>query len=224
MGFFSRLIKTTAVGGTAAVGAFFFATRNSPVGPLPDDDPLLKSRFYFKYNPSQNQPMKDYCCKKIPLSQIKPQLLEDSDKLVEKFCAGVWGGLGYATQRAYLARKYEGPETADQLWSRRDLLTSSYPVGTKMTDHFEILEHTKDTILVRCGDTPRNSSIRLSDGLFEISAKVNQAEGVAEFGLKSVFYQGLGKKEGRAIPFQIEYLHRLYTQFMMETAVRNVTR
>ncbi len=98
MGLFSKLIKTTAIGGTAAIGTFFYVTRNSPVVPLPEDDPLLTSRYYFKYNPSHNQPTQDYCYKKVPLSQIKPQLLEDNGKLVEKFCAGVWGGLG--TSRA----------------------------------------------------------------------------------------------------------------------------
>ena len=34
--------------------------------------------------------------RKVPLAQIKPQLLEKEGegKLVEAFCAGVWGGIG----------------------------------------------------------------------------------------------------------------------------------
>jgi len=35
--------------------------------------------------------------RKIPLNRIKPQLLEKEGKLVEAFCAGVWGGLGKFT-------------------------------------------------------------------------------------------------------------------------------
>jgi len=93
-----------------------------------------------------------------------------------------------------------------------------------MTDHFEILEHTNDSILVRCGDSPRKSDVRPSDGLFEISATVNEQEGVAEFGLKSVFYQGLGKAQAPPLPIHIEILHRWYTQLWMETAMWNVLR
>lgn len=69
-----------------------------------------------------------------------------------------------------------------------------------MTDHFEILEHAHDRILVRCGDSPLKTVVRDSDGLFEVSARVNKDEGVAEFGLKSVFFQGLGKADKVPLP------------------------
>lgn len=32
--------------------------------------------------------------RRIPLDQVKPELLEKKGKLVEAFCAGVWGGMG----------------------------------------------------------------------------------------------------------------------------------
>lgn len=38
--------------------------------------------------------LSDDCIRKVPLSQIDPKLLEKKGKLAEKFCAGVWGGLG----------------------------------------------------------------------------------------------------------------------------------
>jgi len=222
MGFISKVFKTTVVGGGAAAGAFVFGTRNSHFVPLLASDPIFSSKSYLKYNPEKNPATQDFCVKKVPLSKIKPELLEKDGKLVEAFCAGVWGGLGYAFQRAYLSRKYEGPATAHQLWTREQLQKSSYEVGTQMTDHFEIVEKTPEHILVRCGDSPLKRDVRPSDGLFDISVKVNEQEGVAEFGLKSVFYKGLGKADGAPMPKHIEFLHRLYTKLWMETALSNV--
>jgi hypothetical protein len=111
--------------------------------------------------------------------------------------------------------------TAHQLWSRQELRSSTYEVGTEITDHFEVVEHTAESIVVRCGDSPLNKGLRSSDGLFEMSAKVNQAEGVVEFGLRSVFYLGLGKADGPPMPAHIEFLHREYAKLWMETAVSN---
>ncbi len=131
---------------------------------------------------------------------------------------------GYAFQRAYLSRKYENPLTAHQLWSRQSLQTSSYDVGTQITDHFEVLEKTPNKIVVRCGDSPLERDVRPSDGLFEMSVNVNQQEGVAEFALKSVFYQGLGKAEKEPMPLWMVWAHMQYTKLWMETAVRNATQ
>lgn len=75
---------------------------------------------------------------------------------------------------------------------------------------------------MRCGASPRDKEVRASDGLFEMKAEVKPEEGVAEFQLKSCFYQGLGKAEGRPMPPFIEFLHRQYAKLLMETAVRNV--
>lgn len=168
--------------------------------------------------------MSDLCVKRVPLTQIKPEYLEKEGKLVEKFCAGVWSGLGFAYQRRYLEKKYRGPETATQLWDTQDLKESSYPIGTQITDHFEVLAKTSESIIVRCGDTPRIKDVRPGEGLFEMSAVIKTEEGVAEFQLKSVFYQGLGKAAGPPMPAWMEFLHREYTKLWMETAVRNVTR
>lgn len=66
--------------------------------------------------------------------------------------------------------------------------------------------------------------VRSSDGLFEMSVKIKKEEGVAEFALKSVFYVGLGQTSSAPMPSHIEFLHRLYTKFWMETAVGNCTR
>lgn len=96
-------------------------------------------------------------------------------------------------------------------------------MGTQITDHFEVVSKTPEAIVVRCGDSPLKRDVRDSDGLFEMGVVVKRDEGVAEFRLKSVFYKGLGKADGKPMPEHIEFLHRLYTKLWMETAVRNVT-
>jgi hypothetical protein len=93
-----------------------------------------------------------------------------------------------------------------------------------MTDHFEILEHTLDRILVRCGDSPLKRDVRDSDGLFEVSAHMNSDEGVVEFGLKSVFFQGLGKTDKVPLPRWAVWAHLQYTKLLMETGIRNAMR
>lgn len=77
--------------------------------------------------------------------------------------------------------------------------------------------------MVRCGDSPLKRDVRPGDGLFEMTATINEDDGVAEFGLKSAFYQGLGKAEpgSQPMPAHVEWLHRLYTKTWMESAVRN---
>jgi hypothetical protein len=130
---------------------------------------------------------------------------------------------GYAYQRSYLEKKYKNDTTtAHQLWSRKDLLSNTYNVGTQITDHFEVVSKTPEAIVVRCGDSPLKTGVRDSDGLFEMGVNINKEEGVAEFRLKSVFYKGLGKADSKPMPDHIEFAHRLYTKLWMETAIGNV--
>lgn len=139
---------------------------------------------------------------------------------------------GYAYQRRYLEKKYRAdPITADHLWDKKDLQSSTYDVGTKITDHFEVVSKNENSIIVRCGDSPRIQEVRASDGLFEMSAEVKKDEGVAEFGLKSIFYNGLGPQpdqEGKppSEPMSpwIKWLHQQYAKVWMETAITNCTK
>ena len=114
--------------------------------------------------------------------------------------------------------------TAHQLWSRMDLKSSAYDLGTQITDHFEVVEKSPDHITVRCGDSPLKTGVRDSEGLFEMGVQVNLEEGTAVFSLKSVFYKGAGKVEGvdGPMPAPVEFAHRLYTKLLMETAIHNV--
>ncbi|KAJ7145803.1 hypothetical protein C8R44DRAFT_599561 [Mycena epipterygia] len=221
----SKFLAYTSVAGAVGFGSFLFFTRKSRFVPFTlATDPIFTSNHFKKFNPNQNVPgLHDLCVRHVPLNQIKPELLKEEGKLVEGFCAGVWSGFGYEIQRRYLKRKYRSPETTNQLWDTPKLAKSSYPVGTQITDHFEVISHAPTSIAVRCGDSPRNSGVRASDGVFEMTAVVKEDEGVAEFGLKSVFFQGEGKSEG-SIPSHIAFAHRLYTKLWMESALRNVTK
>jgi hypothetical protein len=95
MSIFDKAIKLTTIGGAATVGTFFYMARDSSIiTPLPRTDPLIKSSHYQKYNPLDNPTTDDVCVRKVPLSKIHPKYLEKDGKLVEAFCAGVWGGAG----------------------------------------------------------------------------------------------------------------------------------
>lgn len=119
---------------------------------------------------------------------------------------------GYRYQRRYLEKKYRGPTTSHQLWDVSSLATSKYPVGTQITDHFEVVHHDPEHIVVRCGDSPLKTGVRSSDGLFEMSAKVHKEAGNVEFGLKSVFFQGEGKSDKPPMDGIMEWAHKQYTK------------
>ncbi|PWY89641.1 hypothetical protein BO94DRAFT_565405 [Aspergillus sclerotioniger CBS 115572] len=224
MGLLGRAAKITTIGAGATVGFFFAAVRHNEFVPMTTTDPLFQHPLYQKLNPSNNPASYDLCVRQVPLKDIKPALLEKPGRLTEAFCAGVWSGFGYAYQRRYLSKKYEGPETSSHLWTRADLRAATYDVGTKITDHFEVVEKTPERIVVRCGDSPRNADVRESDGLFEMSTEVKPEKGVAEFRLKSLFFQGKGKAEGEPMPSHVLWLHKQYTKLWLETALGNIWR
>lgn len=94
MGIFSKLVKTTVAGSIASVGVFWGATRNDIFETMDSSDPIFQSAFFKKFNPSNNPTLHDVCVRRIPLDKIQPSLIEEKGKLVEAFCAGVWGGMG----------------------------------------------------------------------------------------------------------------------------------
>lgn len=89
-----------------------------------------------------------------------------------------------------------------------------------LTDHFEVVDKTPTEITVRCGDTPRNSGPRESDGLFIISAEIDEERKEAVLGLKSCFYNSAQKVDGFVgpMPVWIEKLHGWYSRILLETA------
>jgi hypothetical protein len=130
---------------------------------------------------------------------------------------------GFAAQRVLLKRGNYNEKTAHHLWTQEELAASTYEQGTEMADHFEVVAKSQESIIVRCGGSPQNKDVRSSDGLFELRAEVDEAEQVARFEMKSIFFNGLDKSEQHMVPQHIVFLHRLYTKWWMETAVRNLT-
>ncbi|KAJ7279063.1 hypothetical protein C8J57DRAFT_1305426 [Mycena rebaudengoi] len=225
-----KFMAYTSLAGAAGFGGFFIFARKSHFVPFAvASDPIFTSAHFKKFNPHQNAAtIEDLCVRRVPLDQIKPELLKEEGKLVEQFCAGAWSGFGYALQRRLLERTHRSPETEGQLWDTGALAESAYPIGTLITDHFEVIARTPSTISLRFGDSPRNNGLRAFDGIFELSAVVKQSEGVAEFGLKSISFQGEGKSDGSRIPPLIVMaavkLHEWYTKLLMESALKKVMK
>ena len=89
-----KILKWTAFGSGAGITSFFWATRQSKVFQLPRTDYLFNTTWYARYNAENNPVLSDVCVRRVPLDQIQPDLLEKPGKLVERYCAGVWGGIG----------------------------------------------------------------------------------------------------------------------------------
>ena len=143
------VIVGIGLAGVANVGigyaGFSLWTRKTKFVPYDVSDPDLQTALAKKHNPAGNPPgCIDHAIRTVPFSQLKTI---DQSQLTTDFCRGVWSGLGYAYQRRYLEKKYRTlPGREDHLWDRDDLGKSEYAVGTKITDHFEVLEHSKDKV------------------------------------------------------------------------------
>ena len=92
MGLVTKTIYTTLLGtsGTAA----YLAARNPVISPLAATDPIWTSSIYKRYNPSKNPATQDICIKRVPLDNIRPELLQKEGALALEFCRGVWSGWG----------------------------------------------------------------------------------------------------------------------------------
>lgn len=125
--------------------AFTFYTRNTKFVPYDASSPDLQTPLAKRHNPHANAPVCiDHAVRTVPLSQLKTQ---DQAQLTRDFCRGVWSGLGYAYQRRYLEKKYRAlPGREGHLWDREELAKAEYEVGTKITDHFEVMEKTPEKV------------------------------------------------------------------------------
>lgn len=133
---------------------------------------------------------------------------------------------GYEIQRRYLERKYFGPDTSKQLWSKQQLAESSYDKGTCITDHFVVVDKNSSAITVRCGDSPRNTGLRPSDGLFVIGATLDKERQEVELTLKSCLFSSEGKIAGThgPMPDWMEPLHQWYARLWSETGSRRLLK
>ncbi|KAF1999238.1 hypothetical protein P154DRAFT_621100 [Amniculicola lignicola CBS 123094] len=226
LGFAGAGVANVALG----YSAFSFWTRQTkfvPYSPSPAENADLTLPVFQQHNPLGNTAICiDHAVRTVPLAKLKTTELGGTEGLTTQFCRGVWSGAGYAYQRRYLEKKYRGLEGRDKdVWDREDLGKSAYEVGTRITDHFEVVEHGEDRVVVRCGDSPHNAGLRPSDGLFSMEVTKDEDKGIATFHLKSVFVNTT--EEGRnSVPlnWRFQFAHRLYTKLWMETAVRNVMK
>ena len=96
---YSKALQGVGVSAFATTCAFFVWTKHCKFVDLsPATDPVFQSPFFRIYNPDSNPTTHDLCIRRIPLFKLKPELVKDAadggTKMVEAFCAGVWGGFG----------------------------------------------------------------------------------------------------------------------------------
>jgi hypothetical protein len=129
---------------TPALGWTWYS-RNTHFVPITTSSPDFYTPTFQKVNPGNNPPAcVDHAIRVVPLSELKTT---DQGELTRQFCQGIWSGPGFWFQRKFLERKYRAMEgRQDHLWDNADLKKSDYPVGTKMVDHFEIIERTPEKV------------------------------------------------------------------------------
>jgi hypothetical protein len=133
---------------------FSFYTRQTQFVPYDTTSTDLLKPVAKAHNPNNNPPgCIDHAIKTIPLATLRARygLRDDEDvpvqRLTTDFCRGIWSGIGFRVQRKFLERKYRAlPGREDHLWDVKQLEQSEYPVGTKITDHFEVVEHTPERV------------------------------------------------------------------------------
>ncbi|KAH3964690.1 hypothetical protein HBH98_189060 [Parastagonospora nodorum] len=221
------------LGANAVLGYTFmsFYTRGTKFVPYDTNSPDHTTAVFRAHNPASNPPVCiDHAVKSIPYAKLPSKYLTqgsvDRAQLATDFCRGVWGGVAYRVQRRYLERKYRALEgREDSLWDVKELEKSEYPVGTKITDHFEVVEHDDSKVIVRCGDSPLNKDHRPSDGLFSMEVSTDDKAQMATFHLKSNFVNTTPEgKDSQPLPWNFQLAHRWYTKLWMESATRKLLK
>lgn len=162
-----KRILGVVVGVTAGLGANVllgysvasFYTRNTNFVPFDTSSSDFTTSTFKSHNPSGNAPVCiDHAVKEIPYGKLPEKywakssgggakISVDQGRLTTDFCRGVWSGVAYRVQRKYLERKYRAlPGREAHLWDVKELEESEYKVGTAITDHFEVVEHTDEKV------------------------------------------------------------------------------
>lgn len=207
MGFLSKLgLYTTGTAGVAGA-AWYAYSRNTTFVPFSDSlyGPAAK------LNPHHNPPVCiDEAVRTVPLSKLK---YTSQDELTKEFCRGIWGGWGFAYQRSYLDKKYRYLDgRQDHLWDKGDLLKSDYALGTKITDHFEVVDRSDKRVVVRCGGSPMDQGLRPGDGIFSMEVDTDPAKEEVMFHLKSVFFNSTPEGGRAKLPWWFDFAHKQYTK------------
>lgn len=94
-----RFSAYSAGASTFGLGGWYAWLRHCYFEPFtPQSDPLFRSPYLAIYNPNQNYMVTDSCVREVPITKLKPELVQDAlnggTRLVETFCGGMWGGYG----------------------------------------------------------------------------------------------------------------------------------
>ncbi|OGM47792.1 hypothetical protein ABOM_003305 [Aspergillus bombycis] len=218
--------KYTILTGLTGAASWQLWSRHCYFEPFgPESDPLFQSKSFQRFNPNQSPSLDDSCVRKVQLSEVKPELVEDylngGSKLLERFCGGVWGGYGYAVQRRILTLLCKDETNTSMLWSKEQLLRSSYDEGTVVTDHFIVLEKTPRSIVMRGGTSPTEDpdTPREMDNSSEITVDIDIKQEVAEFRLKNIFFNGVEHTTEALFPPPVVWLHFQYCKLLVEAGV-----
>ena len=94
----TRFLRYVLASGGALVvttGTYLYTTWNVQAVPISNSsDSIFQNKHYRQCNPNDNPIVHDLHVLRVPFSQIDPALLENREKLLERYCGGVWGGVG----------------------------------------------------------------------------------------------------------------------------------
>ncbi|KAH2017759.1 hypothetical protein KXV45_004716 [Aspergillus fumigatus] len=205
----------------------------------PENDPLFQSKYFKQHNPRNHPSLNDSCVRKVPLSQIPPELVNDALNGVRSSLRGsarVYGVVmvsaleRYAIQRNILAQLGRNDSNKDSImWDRKQLLNSTYEegrtptkvLGTNVTNHFVVVGKTPRSVVLWGAHSPsENPGVpRDMENLAEITTDIDIDEGMAEFRLKNIFYNGKERTSKDLFPPPIVWLHFQYCKLLVEAGV-----
>ena len=94
-----KIVHGTAVSLLVSLGGFTVYTKHVHWEDLqPSQDQLARTSYYRQFNPSLNPVLRDVAVRQLPIHKVDPELIQDAKaggtRLVERYCAGVYGGVG----------------------------------------------------------------------------------------------------------------------------------
>ncbi|KAI1080360.1 hypothetical protein F5B20DRAFT_540321 [Whalleya microplaca] len=216
------VLAGTATGAT--VGVAYLTAATNVTTPLSEDDEIWRTTNYTRLNQFQNPSVQDRCWKRLPLSKVRPELRNDEEAIATEFFRGLWAGYAFAPQRSIATLVAKGPKTNTQLFSKEELGASTYEPGTQFSDHFEVLERTRNAVMFRAGGSPLEPGPRVVDGILIASAEIDKEADTVEVSLKSLFFNSAQPvdKGKKAMPGPIEWLHQVYARAMVDDGARHL--
>ena len=105
-----KIVHGTAVSLLVSLGGFTVYTKHVHWEDLqPSQDQLARTSYYRQFNPSLNPVLRDVAVRQLPIHKVDPELIQDAKaggtRLVERYCAGVYGGLGMVLSPCTALRK-----------------------------------------------------------------------------------------------------------------------